>query len=547
MKFGLCAVDGLVGAVLAHSHRLPHGRTFRKGHLVDEDDARALAEAGVTQLWAARLEPCEVAEDVAAGRAAQALAGPGITLSPPHTGRSNLLAHGAGVLRVERASIDALNVIDENLVIATLADGVRVAEGDVIASVKTIAFAVAEPTLTRWQELAERAAPVLAVAPFQPKRVGVIVTRLPGNHGGEARAVENLCARLVALGSPPRVIHTSDHALPELVADLGSLCSDQHALDLLLVLSASAIVDRRDVVPAAIVQAGGRIERLGMPVDPGNLLLLAQLGGARVIGVPGCARSLKPSGFDHVLERLCAGLPLDERTIAHWGVGGLLKDIPSRPAPRAAPPTRLHRQSGQSAAIILAAGRSTRMMGVNKLLTEVGGQELVARGVAAARASKVDEVIVVTGHQAERVRELLAGSDVRIVHNPDYREGLSSSLRAGLSVLGPAVQAALVCLGDMPLLKPAHLDALLDAFHAQDADTICVPVFDAQRGHPVLWPAAYFSELKRITGDVGGRSLLTVHAERVLQVRMQDEGVLTDVDTPDALQALTEARENPAT
>jgi molybdenum cofactor cytidylyltransferase len=163
--------------------------------------------------------------------------------------------------------------------------------------------------------------------------------------------------------------------------------------ELVLTFGASAIADRRDVIPAAIEHAGGRIEHFGMPVDPGNLMLIGEVNGRPVLGAPGCARSPKENGFDWVLARLLAGLPVGREEIAGMGVGGLLMEIVTRPQLREEPvPVQK-----KIAAIVLAAGMSRRMEGKNKLLEDFGGKPLVRHAVEAALGSKASPVIVVTG------------------------------------------------------------------------------------------------------------------------------------------------------
>jgi molybdenum cofactor cytidylyltransferase len=143
----------------------------------------------------------------------------------------------------------------------------------------------------------------------------------------------------------------------------------------------------------------------------------------------------------------------------------------------------------------------------------------------------------VTGHEADAVRRALAGLDVRFVHNPDFGDGMSTSLRAGLTAAGP-VDAALICLGDMPRLRGRHLDAVIEAFRAGDPDEIVVPVHDRKRGNPVLWPSRYFAEIAALSGDVGARALIDRHADHLRLVAIDDPAILVDVDTPDALAEL---------
>ncbi|MFO0763211.1 MAG: NTP transferase domain-containing protein, partial [Byssovorax sp.] len=305
----------------------------------------------------------------------------------------------------------------------------------------------------------------------------------------------------------------------------------------ILVLGASAIVDRRDVIPAAIEQAGGAIVHLGMPVDPGNLLLLARAGETAILGVPGCARSLRRSGFDMVLERLAAGIFPSRADLMTLGTGGLLTDIPARMHPREGEIAPMIPEPAV-AAVVLAAGRSRRMGPENKLLVEVDGAPMIARVVDVILATRARPVVIVTGHDADRVREALAGRDVVFAHNPRHDEGMSTSLKAGIAQLGEDLDGALICLGDMPRVRPAQIEALLGAFDPADGRAICVPVWDRRRGNPVLFAARYFPEMRLVEGDVGARSILERHTAEICYVPMDDRGVTLDIDTPEALVAL---------
>jgi len=190
------------------------------------------------------------------------------------------------------------------------------------------------------------------------------------------------------------------------------------------------------------------------------------------------------------------------------------------------------------AAIVLAAGRSTRMGAANKLVADVGGKPMVRHAVEAALASHARPVLVVTGHQAGDVRAALAGLDVTFVANPDFAQGLSSSLKAGIRAVPTDATGALVLLGDMPRIGAAHLDAMIAAFASEAGAAIVVPMHQGQRGNPVLWPADHFSDMLALEGDAGARSLLARHAHRVREIDLGTDAVLMDVDTPDALARL---------
>ncbi|MEZ4307902.1 MAG: NTP transferase domain-containing protein [Polyangiaceae bacterium] len=275
-----------------------------------------------------------------------------------------------------------------------------------------------------------------------------------------------------------------------------------------------------------------------MPVDPGNLLMLARHGATPVIGVPGCARSLDRSGFDRVLERLAAGLPVTRADLMTMGAGGLLSEIAARPFPRAGDgPSELPEPA--IAAVVLAAGGSRRMGSQNKLLASVDGAPMIQRTVDALLATSVRPLVVVTGHDAAEVRAALAERDVVFAHNPRWEEGMSTSLRTGLLQLGDDIDGALVVLGDMPRVGRAHIEALCGAFDPAGGRAICVPTWERRRGNPVLFARRFFPEMSLVEGDKGARALLEKHAALTCHVPMPDRAVTLDIDTPEALEALT--------
>jgi len=195
------------------------------------------------------------------------------------------------------------------------------------------------------------------------------------------------------------------------------------------------------------------------------------------------------------------------------------------------------------AALILAAGRSSRMGNANKLLADLHGAPMVARVADAALASRARPVIAVTGHEAGKVEAALAGFAIEVVHNPDHARGMSTSLRAGIAALeAKEVAGALVLLGDMPRVTAATIDKLIAAFERSGGRAVCVPEADRRRGNPVLWPKDVFAEMAGLSGDKGARDLLTRHADRIARVPAPGSEIFADVDTPDDLAELRERR-----
>ncbi|TMJ26389.1 MAG: 4-diphosphocytidyl-2C-methyl-D-erythritol kinase, partial [Alphaproteobacteria bacterium] len=439
--------------------------------------------------------------------------------------------------------VDALNELDESVTVATLPPYARVTPRQMVATVKIIPYAAPRAALDRAIEVAAASnQPMISVAPFKPMRAGLVQTRLPGTRDKVLdKGLSTTDKRLTSLGSTLVGERRCTHDAAAIAGALAELKAE--GCDLYLVAGASAIVDRHDVVPAGIEQAGGKVIHFGMPVDPGNLLLTAELDGKPVLGLPGCAKSPKYNGFDMVLERLAAGLPVGRSEIVKMGAGGLLAEIPTRPQPRddsddeAAP-----QQAPRVAVLLLAAGRSTRMGGPNKLLADANGAPLVVHAVKAALASQAVEVVVVLGHMADQVRAAIeqavpASAKLRFVTNPDFVDGLSTSVRTGVAALGKDIDAAIVQLGDMPGVNSALLDRLMAAFSPVEGRSICVPTVVGKRGNPVLWDRRFFPEIAKVSGDTGAKHLIGEHADLVCEVEMTGEAAVTDIDTPEALAA----------
>ena len=461
----------------------------------------------------------------------KAVAGDGVNVERAFTGRANLFAANAGVLVVDRAAVDRINGVDEAITFATLAAFKPVVEGEMIATVKLIPFGVEAKLRDAAVAVAGKGA--LRIAPYAIKRVGVVSTLLPGLAPKVIEKTLRVTAeRLAPAGATIIAERRVPHDETVLAASIKELLG--LGAELVIVFGASAIADRRDVIPAAITEIGGAIEHFGMPVDPGNLLLIGSAGGVPVLGAPGCARSPVENGFDWVLMRLLAGLKVTRTELTGMGVGGLLMEIVTRPQPRTVTDTEASRNV---AAIVLAAGRSTRMGGPNKLLAELDGKKLVRTVAEQALASKATDVIVVTGHQADLVEQALAGLNVKFVRNPDFAGGLASSVKAGIAAVPANADGALVCLGDMPLIDAKLIDRLIEAFEPDRGHLIAVPVSDGRRGNPVLWSRRFFRELMTLDGDVGARHLIAKHAEAVAEVPVEGESAFLDIDTPQALEA----------
>ena len=325
MKFGPVPVDQAEGAILAHSVALKKGR-LRKGLRLGAEHITDLIDAGRDTVVVARLEPGDLHEDAAASDLARALidSAKGISLTPPFTGRVNLIADGPGVVRLDAGAIKAANEMHPMITVATVPKWQQMVPGGMVATVKIISYAVPQKAV---MQAARRARGAVALVAPVYRSASLIVSEIAGGPGVKGcRAIE---ARVEALGMEL----TETLRCPHDEAALKKAVKAARG-EILLLLTGSATSDPEDTAPQAVRHAGGRIERFGMPVDPGNLLFIGSLDGKPVIGLPGCARSPALNGTDWVLSRVACGVEVSAADIAAMGVGGLLKEIPTRPMPR---------------------------------------------------------------------------------------------------------------------------------------------------------------------------------------------------------------------
>src|ERR1700723_1092227 len=521
MKFGAVEPKQAGGATSVHTIR-SGGLVLKKGTLTGPIEAAALEAAGIKDVVVARLEPGDVTEDVAAAEIADAIAGDGTHVDRAFTGRANLFSQTAGVLVVDKAAVDRINRVDEAITVATLPAFKPVVPGEMIATVKIIPFPV--PATARDRALAEARQPLVGIAPYRVRKVGVISTVLPGL---SPKVIDKTLKITAERLEPAGAVIVAERRVPHDSAALARALAEvlKQDTELVIVFGASAIADRRDVIPAALEAVGGRIEHFGMPVDPGNLLLIGTAGEHPVLGAPGCARSPKENGFDWVLMRLLAGLSVPREDITGMGVGGLLMEIVTRPQPRDEPlhPVR------NVAALVLAAGQSSRMGGPNKLLAEIGGRPLVRIAVEEALASRARPVIVVTGHQRERVEAALEGLPVEFVHNPAFADGLGASLKTGIAAVPAQSDGVIVCLSDMPQVDARMIDQLVGSLAPDKGALIVVPTIGGQRGNPVVWSRRFFTDLMAVEGDIGARHLLLRYSRDPVEVPLTGAAALTDV------------------
>ncbi|MCI0554083.1 MAG: molybdopterin-binding protein [Anaerolineae bacterium] len=336
MKFEPVPLSEAEGKILGHNIAGANGqRLLRKGKPLTEEDLGKLRALGRTSVYVAQMEEDDVDENKAARRVAEAVCGPGLHITGVASGRANLLADQQGILRID---VDRLVQINEcnGITLTTLLTHSPVHARQIVATIKIIPYAVPESIVSVAEGIANGSRQIVRVDALPSKSVGMV---LSGSNSLKQRLISDFAPlrdRIEKLGST--VTRTDFVALDDEEDEtaLAGMLNQQVSTGVRLILIAgeTAIMDTHDIVPRAVERAGGTVESVGAPVDPGNLLMLAYINDVPVVGAPGCARSRKTNIVDWILPRLLVGDRLTRRDIVELGHGGLLQDVRERGMPR---------------------------------------------------------------------------------------------------------------------------------------------------------------------------------------------------------------------
>lgn len=498
MIFGPKPTENATGTILAHSMMVGKNR-FKKGTILTTGDIDILQSCGIREVTVAELEDHDLREDAAASRIASALAPDaacGLTCTAPFAGRVNLHAMSCGIIEIDQDRVLRLNNVHESLTLATLPQFSRVRARQLVATVKIITYAVAQ----EWVALAAREAscairlrrPVLQTA-------SLILTRVPGQPERlVVKGQDSVEARLNRLDVALAETSVVDHRVDDV-----SRAISQSRGDLVLLLTGSATSDSEDVGPYALKKAGGKLLRFGMPVDPGNLLFLGRIADRPVIGLPGCARSPALNGTDWVLERTICGIPVGTQDIAAMGIGGLLKEVPTRPHPRAVSKSHDGRPFVEVAVIDTEKGQSLPQL------------------LQMALESRADQVRLVSPH--DRILQLTSKfPDIAVVTAASRERG--SMIRMAVDKLAPSTDAVLLLPTDCPDVTADELDRLIAAFSPSDGREICRLAWgDGISRPPALFGRRFFETLTELEGTGGAAAVAAAAQEFTVEIQADQE------------------------
>ena len=519
------------GSILAQSYNLSD-RTLTKGTYLSEAMVEILTKENVKTILCAVPQEDDMHEDNAAEAISKAIDRNQLYSEEASTGRVNFRTPTLSLVRYNRDLIKKLNLVDESIAFSIVEHNQLLAKNDLIATLKIIPFFVSKICVERVVGLLSKNE-LFEIHSLEEKKIDLIQTYHNWQKKSIFKATSNVTkSRLETLGCTLKKERLIPHDHKLLCSEIKS--SIDSGAQILLISGASAITDRSDFIPKAILSEGGEIIQYGLAVDPGNLLLIGQIGSATVIGMPGCARSPKLNGFDWVLQLLLADIPINKDELADMGAGGLLMEIASRPLPRALAKS-VNKREKKIMGVILAAGNSTRMGKDNKLLKNIGDAPLIRNTVIEMLRSDLDNCSIVLGYQSDKVADVIKDLNINLILNPLWKEGQASSLKAAINTLDSTYSDILIMLGDLPGIKSGHINRIIEEHLLTNnrRSKITIPSFKGQKGNPVIWGKSFFYDLSNLDGDVGGRTLFSEHPAAINLLEMDDPWVVTDTDTPE--------------
>ena len=332
MFFGFLNTKDSEGAILAHSTRL-EGLYISKGTKLNKEHIKNLKSKGIKRIICARLDDCDVDENAAAKFLSEKIHHNSIRFSEASTGRVNIISNTNGLIRYNKNKIVKFNLVDEGVTLALLKQNTLVKKGQLIGTLKIIPYSIHIDVLNIINNKVYGKKPLIIIKPIRKKQFFLIQTKLSGTKDSVIESTKKATLKRIQdlncnlIGSST-CNHEKESIEEKLKDSLGV------SADIILISCASAVSDRRDILPSSIINSGGHIDHFGLPVDPGNLLLLGCIGNIQIVCLPGCARSPSLNGFDFIIRMLLADIKISNKEIAELSVGGLLKEVKPRPLPR---------------------------------------------------------------------------------------------------------------------------------------------------------------------------------------------------------------------
>lgn len=529
MKFGEFPLYDALGVELSHAIKCA-GKVFPAGHIITADDVRLLRQAEIKTVVGTFFSSDDLRPDIVCDILLKDIVGDHLRYTLPKNGCSEIYADADGVFISQPERLLRFNSHDESLILSSLLPFTPVYKNQLIASLRLLGPAFNADMINDAVAKIMGQGSLLRIAAYAFCKIAFVRTVMHGEEISESE--EQTRSRYAVFGFDISRYVVCPHDRSAVSNEIEK--AEKDGLDAVFIESSAPPLNRKDVIPCSVKEAGADIDRLGWCVDPGVSALIAHKNDTKIIAF--AAGDFSSPSIDRLVRYIATkSLPRpDEFPLLATGtlsLERLIKFLDPADERKTVAVGSLEERS-KIAVVVLAAGASKRMIGSNKLLENVQGVPMVERAVRSALSSKADFVAVVTGYDAKFIEKRLVDYDVKIVRNPDYSSGVLSSIRLGLSVLPPDVIAAVVLPADMPGFTEEYINKLIDLFDPKAAKkAVCLPSFKGVRHNPVLWPRELFKSVKIIPEDAHWMPALVEHSDYISELKLDDDLPLTDVNT----------------
>ena len=510
-------------------------RFIASGKMLDYSDISALRSAGYSFVSGAKLSSSDVVKSTAITKIASVVAGENTAYYLDDDNRCFIYAEKNGIANINQERINRFNNLGLEVILATAPVFHQAVKGQLLAVISIIPPAITEDVLQQYLQTTFGMGALVSVLAYKPKKVYFIQSSNPKkNEEYEKNILTNITARLDALGVGISYNAHCEHLLEKIENEISkALYSDA---EIIIISGAVANYHKEDVLMKALVDAGADIIASYIPSFPSaNIIIADYKKHKQIVVLPeGCDKS-DYNAVDLILKKLVAGYPLNKDELFNLGAGGLLAREVWQPIDidklDGLVKVAADENSSGIAAIILAAGKGSRIGGDNKLLYEIDDETIVTKVVKAALASKASPVIVVTGFEQEFIADELKDKDVKLVYNSDYASGINTSIRTGLESLNNAVRGAIIIPADMPFITSDHLNRLIDAFDPLNKKALCVSTYKKVKVNPALWARKLFDNVKIIPENAKVHPVLVEHSDYIAEVPLLNDNEALDINT----------------
>ncbi len=518
------------------------GKILPRGHKLTAEDIKALKSLGLKNIFAAEFEEGDVNAATALEIIATRLCGENLGFVTAENGLCKIASQKQGVLCVEEERVLKFNRLFPELILNTHRSWKRVGEQEIVAELELLSPAMAQKDIDKIILHLSGNLPMLNIATNYPKKTAFIYPNLQKN-AAETEHFTNQVAELIRTLAPLNLEFSGEYQSSYEVEDLSSTIemAEKEGYEIIFIVSPIQNVSTFDVIPQAMTHYVDELVLAGLPSVGGSDLYIGTKRSARIISLPyDFAVTNSEEHYQNICKAIvlekCHSFDFEHKENIHLPPNLTLTEDEQQHIIAAAPSSSSSKNAN-IAVVILAAGSSSRAK-CNKLLKEYDGAPVFMKAVQAALASKASPIYLISGYQHEDLEEYLQDIDINIVYNSDYRSGIKTSIRLGLSLVPNSCQGAVLLPADMPNIKASDINKLIDKFNPNLEKQVIMYSYKDVKKNPILWSKSLFSEADLVPENVATRGAFIEHTDYTTLIKTTKENILWDVTYPADIEKL---------